>query len=138
MVFIHVVRTNLSVYWFSLAPVPKSILNKLRKMIFDFLWGSLGACKHYHLVDWKFLSRPIELGGWGIKNMEWFSISLRLKSLWLVLNGTGIWHKVITAKYLKNQTVEVWLRTKNFLVRGTLIFRNGFLNTLSWLGSSLG
>ena len=45
---------------------------------------------------------------------------------------------MISAKYFKNQSVEVWLREKHFLIRGTSIFWNGFLNTLSWLGRGLG
>ena len=37
LVLIRVVLTSLPVYWFALVPLPKSILNKLRKLIFSFL-----------------------------------------------------------------------------------------------------
>ena len=66
--------------------------------------------------------------------MDWFSASLRLKSLWMVLNGNGLWSLVITAKYLKKQSVVLWLRDKHFGIRGVLVFWRGFLQTLPWLG----
>ena len=43
--------------------------------------------KHkYHLVDWLTISKPYDLGGWNIRNLDWFSLALHTKSLWLVLN----------------------------------------------------
>ena len=69
-------------YWFALARCPKSILNALRKSIFSFLWGSSAGYQKPHLVSWETLSLPIEYGGWDIKNLEWFGISLRLESMW--------------------------------------------------------
>ena len=90
MVLIKAVLTGLVVYWFALARCPKSILNALRKLIFSFLWGSSVGHKLSHLVNWETLSLPIEFGGWDIKNLEWFGISLILKSMWKLLTGTGI------------------------------------------------
>ena len=40
LILIRAVLTGMPVYWFALAPVPKSILNRLRQFIFSFLWGS--------------------------------------------------------------------------------------------------
>ena len=52
LVLIRAVLTNLPVYWFELALIPVSILNKMRQMIFSFLWGSNKNKFHFHLVDW--------------------------------------------------------------------------------------
>ena len=112
---IRVVMSSMHVYWMALAPIPISILDRLRKLIFAFLWGSSEDKNKYHLMDWQLLSKPKDSGGWGIKNLAWFNISLRLKSLWMVLHGSGIWHQVIIAKYLKNGSVVSWLREKNSL-----------------------
>ena len=90
VVLIRAVLTGLAVYWFALARCPKSILITLCKLIYNFLWGSSGDHGLSHLVSWESLALPIEFGGWDIKNLEWFGISLRLKSLWLLLTGTGI------------------------------------------------
>ena len=67
LVLIKAVLTSLPVYWMDLVPVPQSILDKLRSMIFNFLWGSSAKNKKYHLADWYSLALPTSLGGWGIK-----------------------------------------------------------------------
>ena len=82
VILIKVVLTGLAVYWFPLARCPKSILTLLRRSIFSFLWGSSAEHQNSHLVNWESVSLPTEYGGWNIKNLEWFGISLRLKCLW--------------------------------------------------------
>ena len=59
LVLIRSVLTSLPVYWCALFPVPSSILDKLRKLIFSFLWGSSALKKKFHLIDWHLLARPI-------------------------------------------------------------------------------
>ena len=101
LVLIKAVLISFPVYWMALVHVPKSILDKLRSLIFSFLWGSSADSKKYHLVDWMSLYKPTSLSGWGIKHLGWFSLSLRLKRLWLAINGNGIWYNLLTEKYLK-------------------------------------
>ena len=125
------------VYWLALVPIPKSILDKLRKLIFSFLWGSSIEKRKYHLVDWLSLLQPTSLGGWGIKHLGWFSLSLHLKILWMVLKGTGIWHQIFSTKYLKNHSVVTWIRQKSFAVNGVSVIWKGFILTLSWAGRCL-
>ena len=93
---------GLAIYWSTLVGMPKTIMNYLRSSIFNFLWWYSYGNYRSHLVDWKTLSRPYDLGGWNIKNLDWFSTTLRLKSLWLVLNGEGIWSHIVKFKYLIN------------------------------------
>ena len=127
VVLVRAVLTGLVVYWFALERCPKSILNALRKLIFTFLWGSSVGHKLSHLVNSETLSRPVEFGGWDIKNLEWFGISLRLKSMWQLLTSTGTWSGIITHKYLKNRPLEDWIRGQNFSIVGTSYFWNGFI-----------
>ena len=51
LILIRVVMTSIPLYWFALARVPKSILNRLRKHMFDFLWGITTGSFRMHLVD---------------------------------------------------------------------------------------
>ena len=95
LILVQSVLSSIPVYWMGLAPIPTSILHKLRSIMFDFLWGSSDNKSRYHLVSWRDLSWPKELGGWGIKNIQWFSISLCLKNLWRVLHNEGLWHKFL-------------------------------------------
>ena len=96
LVLIKVVLTSIPVFWMALVPIPKSILGKLKSLILYFLWGSRGKKKKFHLANWTSLSKPTSQGGWGIKNLEWFSISLRIKTFWQALCSNGIWFKIIT------------------------------------------
>ena len=137
VVLIKVVLTGLAVYWYALARCPKSILNALHKLIFSFLWGSFEGHQLSHLVNWETLSLPIEFGGWDIKNLEWFGISLRLKSMWQLLIGTGIWSRIITHKYLKNRPLEDWIRGRTFCIIGTSYFWNGFIRIFEWITCQL-
>ena len=86
------------------------------------------------MVDWHKISRPYECGGWDIKNLEWFSLALRFKILWLILNGNGLWTTIIKFKYLKNKQVDEWI----FSVQGTSFFWNNFIRAISWLTRFLG
>ena len=90
VVLINSVLSGLDVYWFAMARCPQSILNRLRQVISSILWGSVEGHLKYHLASWDSISVPIECGGWGIKNLEWFGISLHLKNLWILVNGNGI------------------------------------------------
>ena len=120
-----------------LAPIPVSVINKLRSLAFAFLWGSSDNKRQYHLTNWREISWPKEYGGWGIKHLNWFSVALRLKNLWLVLQNDGLWHRVITNKYLKMGSVEAWLKDKKFLSRGVSAIWKGFFLSLPWLGRHL-
>ena len=138
VVLIKAVLTGLPVYWFSLERCPKSILNLLRRAIFSFLWGSSEDHQKIHLVCWKTVSAPIEYGGWDIKNLELFGISLRLKSMWQLLMGNGISSRIITHKYIKNIPLVEWIRARKFNVSGTSYFWNGFIRIVSWITGQLG
>ena len=67
LVLVQVVLSSLPVYWLALALIPASVLDRLRRLTFAFLWGSSGVNNKYHLANWQHLSWPKEAGGWGIK-----------------------------------------------------------------------
>ena len=112
LVLIQSVLSSIPVYWMALVPIPSSILDKLRKMIFSFFGGSSSKSKKIHLADWHLLARPTSHGGWGIKHLPSFSLSLRMKIFWLALKIKGIWHLLISVKYLKNKPLHSWFREK--------------------------
>ena len=120
-----------------LAPIPIYVLNKLRGLTFAFLWGSSRDKHRYHLTSWEHFSCPKDSSGWGIKNLHWFSIALRLKFFWSALNSTGIWNLLLSAKYMRNLPVHTWLREKNFSPRNVSIIWKGFLKTLPWIGKGI-
>ena len=131
LVLIRAVLSSIPIYWLSLIPIPSSILDKLRKVIFSFLWGSSVKHKKYHLVDWHILARPTSHGGWGIKHLPSFSLSLRMKSFWLAVHSKGIWNLLITTKYMKNKSFHLWLREKHFIFNNASIIWKGFIATIN-------
>ena len=137
LVLVRAVLTSLPVYWFALFPIPSAILDKLRKLIYSFLWGSSDKQKRYHLADWHLLARPTALGGWGIKNLPLFNISLRMKNFWFALHQPGIWNLLLKEKYMKHMAVHDWLRKKCFSIHNASIIWNGFLSTIHWIGYGL-
>jgi hypothetical protein len=86
---------------------------------------------------------PKVIGGWGILNIFYFSKSLAAITLWRVLMGEGVWHRVIIDKYLCNTNVITWLRSRSFQQSGVSKIWGGLLKVvylilhgLSWnLGS---
>jgi hypothetical protein len=56
-----------SVYWMSLAIIPASVLNQIRKVMFSFLWNGCSNKFHFHLCKWESLAKPKIFGGWGFQ-----------------------------------------------------------------------
>jgi hypothetical protein len=102
------------VYWISLAAIPRSILHRLRKILFNFLWKGNIDASHLHLANWDSLARPKRFGGWGLLNIYNFSSALAATTLWRVLTTEGLWQKVLKEKYLCSTTIDTWLHSDTF------------------------
>jgi hypothetical protein len=110
-----------------MAVVPISIMNLLRRMMYNFLWKRDSVSHHLHLCNWEKISVPKLMGGWGILNIFDFSKALAATTLWRVLMGKGIWHKIIMDKYLGNINVSTWLRSSSFIQNGVSKIWSGLL-----------
>jgi len=62
------------------------------------------------LVAWEKVARPKEWGGWGIKNLIDFSISLAAKSGWRIIKMENLWTRVVKRKYIDPVPLEEWIR----------------------------
>jgi hypothetical protein len=92
------------------------------------------------MCNWEQISLPKSFGGWGIHNIFDFSNSLAVNTLWRVLMGEGIWHRVVIKKYLHWATVINWLRSQYFKQTGMSRIWSGLLKViylilhgLSWI-----
>lgn len=103
-------------------------LDLIRKKTFNFLWQGNTESFVFHLVKWKTLSKPMCYGGWGVKNVFYFGKALSAKSLWRGLLGQGIWKIVIMDKYLRNRSIDEWLRDDQ---RGSWYMPNMWNNCMS-------
>ena len=50
LILVQAVLSKLPIYWLGLAPIPVSVLNRLRSITFAFLWGSTRNKHRYHLT----------------------------------------------------------------------------------------
>jgi len=140
LTLLKVVLSSQPIYWMSLVVVPGSVLKILRIRMFNFLWKRSGVSHEMYLCNWERLSLPFSFGGWGIRNIFYFSKSLAASTCWRVLMGEGIWHRVILDKYLYQTSVTNWFRSKTFKKNGLSRIELGLskvlfliLHGLSWI-----
>ncbi|CAM0954217.1 unnamed protein product [Alopecurus aequalis] len=70
-------------YYLTCFPLDKWAVKKIDKIRRSFLWaGDTEASGSKCLVNWKQVCAPRSLGGLGVKDMEAYSRSLRLRWLW--------------------------------------------------------
>jgi hypothetical protein len=87
-----------------------------------------------HLTSWDLISKPKDLGIWGIKYLKWFNIALILKTVWKGICGSGLWGEIIKAKYLRKINLIDWIRCFDMVVvTGSIVWR-GFVNHFHWIG----
>jgi hypothetical protein len=122
LVLLNAVISSITVYWASITKIPKGILHKIRKICFHFLWAGNIEKRSYPLVKWSTLSMPKALGGWGIKNLIWFSKSLVAKSLWRLLHNEMLWGKVLSSKCLQGKTFIDWIKMLEMLYTPRIFF----------------
>ena len=138
LLLITAVLQGILVYWFSLFKVLKGIIDKMRKMIFHFLWAGKQKSFKFHLVEWEAISKPQFLGGWGIKNLSFFNLALCAKCISRCLFDNGLWGKVIRVKYLKNIPLSIWLRNKCKTTTTSSEIWRSVTKTLPFIAGDLG
>jgi hypothetical protein len=67
--------------------------------------------KNMPLAKWLRKSNLKEVGG-GDQKKIFFSEALATSGLWTILFNKGLWGKLIRWKYLKEGTIEEWLKTR--------------------------
>jgi hypothetical protein len=136
------VLQSLPVYWLSLVKIPSSILHRIQLLISNFIWKGEKKSTGFHLTKWQNIARPKERGGWGIKNISWFTQSLAAKSCWRGLFGKGLWNSILNKKYLKGLDLISWLRREEHKFPVASIIWKNFMFSFPiikrWLAWSIG
>uniref|UniRef100_A0A453A0P5 Reverse transcriptase zinc-binding domain-containing protein n=1 Tax=Aegilops tauschii subsp. strangulata TaxID=200361 RepID=A0A453A0P5_AEGTS len=80
---INAVLTSITTYYLTMFAPSKWLIKRIDKLRRGFLWrGEDEAAGSHCAVNWKQVCSPTRFGGLGIKNLELFSRSLRLRWLW--------------------------------------------------------
>lgn len=91
---------SLPLYFMSLFPIPKGVIQKINKIQRTFLWSGSNDSKFMPLMAWKKLELPKFLGGLGIGNLHHRNLSLLLKWIWrFFFEPKALWRQVVQCKY---------------------------------------
>eukprot|EP00253_Pinus_taeda_P009549 PITA_09549 len=110
LTLIKSVLLAIPVYWAALTWVPKGTMDKIRRLCSRFLWDGSKENSVLPWVGWDKVVRPKDWGGWGIKNLPDFSLSLAAKSGWRLIKLDNLWTRVLKRKYIDPVPLEDWIR----------------------------
>lgn len=92
--------SSLPMYYMSLFPIPKGIIDKINKLQRQFLWSGNSGKTVLALASWDLLELPKIFGGLGCSSLLNRNLSLLFKWIWRYLHEPhALWHKIITEKY---------------------------------------
>ena len=122
----------------SLVWIPKSILEKTRKICANFLWSGRKEQLVLPRVKWVQIVMPKDMGGWGIKNINLFSKELVAKAGWRLLTTTILWKKVVYHKYISPVPLWDWIRNSVNITPGiSSIIWKAICDAFPLIGSGL-
>ena len=124
------------VYWMHFW-IPVGILERIRKICFKFLWSGNNEASGLPWSSWKVLANPKSLGGWGLKIPALFAKSLAAKSVWNLINGTGLWVQIAIQKYISRLTLLDWIRVDVKKKKGISICWKAALWSFDLIGQAL-
>ena len=109
----------------ALAWIPKSILNKTKRICSSFLWTRKKEQKVLPWVKWNQIARPKNLGGWGLKNTFLFAKALAAKVGWRLISTQSLWTEFIIQKYITPTPLLDWIRDmgNTSLPNGSIIWK---------------
>eukprot|EP00253_Pinus_taeda_P017420 PITA_17420 len=110
LTLIKSVLLAIPVYWAALTWVPKGVLEKIRRICSRFLWARSKESSVLPWVAWEKVARPKEWGGWGIKSLPDFKLSLAAKSGWRLIKMENLWTRTVKRKYIDPTPLEAWIR----------------------------
>lgn len=113
LTLVNSVLQAMPVFWAALTWIPKGILHKIKQLCSRFLWSGSKEDSVLPWVAWDKIARPKDWGGWGIKNLYDFSISLVAKSGWRLITSENLWTRVVKRKYIHPLPLEDWIRNSN-------------------------
>eukprot|EP00253_Pinus_taeda_P010845 PITA_10845 len=119
LTLIKSVLLAIPVYWVALTWIPKGVMEKIRRIYCRFLWAGSKESSGLPWVAWDKVARPKEWGGWGIKRLPEFSISLAAKSGWRLISMENLWTRVVKRKYIDPIPLEEWIRSQNKKVKNS-------------------
>lgn len=107
LTLVKAAAATIPAYTMEVILLPKSIISKMDRSIWNLLWGHREDKSHHmHLKAWEFVCIPKLKGGLGILKMETMNSALITKLAWQLATPTHrTWTKLVRAKYLRGKPV---------------------------------
>ncbi|XP_028123851.1 uncharacterized protein LOC114320952 [Camellia sinensis] len=94
------VTSALPVYYLSLFKMPEGVASELDKIQAKFLWGGSEQGRKIHMIKWEELSKRVNQGGLGIRQLRVANNCLLIKWWWRFgKENDALWKRVICSKY---------------------------------------
>ncbi|XP_074288914.1 uncharacterized protein LOC141614058 [Silene latifolia] len=98
---------GLNTFWCSSVLLPRHITKKISKLCKDFFWGIPCGERRHVFKSWKDISSPISAGGFNIKDLEIWNVSLLSRWVYLLAQThSGLWAHWLQHYVLKNS--DIW------------------------------
>jgi hypothetical protein len=88
-------------------------------------------------VRWDRIANPKALGGWGLKNIFFFSKALAEKCSWRLIKTSSLWTQVIHQKYIAPLSILDWVRSLNKSSAGASIIWKALIKDFDLVGMGL-
>ena len=93
-------------YMMSIFKIPEGLIDEIHTLMARFWWGSTDTQRKMHWSSWDALCKPKAMGGLGFRNLHVFNQALLAKQIWrLHVNQSSLLHKILKARYFKNDDV---------------------------------
>jgi len=102
---IQTVLSSMIFHSMSLHDLPKKTLKKIERIFRDFFWAGISKERRRAWVAWEDICKPKSEGGLGLKAIDEYMVSFRMKMAVRIHQGESIWAKFLLKKYgsLDNQ-----------------------------------
>jgi hypothetical protein len=95
---------GLLVYSFHIYLWPVNLLKKVDAWIRNFIWSGDILTKKVRTVGWKYVCRPLDSGGLGIRSVRSINESLILKLSWSLMASNDQWARLCHCRFLRNNS----------------------------------
>ena len=99
LILIKRVLQILPTHIFAAFTPPKSIINRLERIMANFFWGKGEGGLKYHWVKWDDCCRPTKEGGIGLRKFEDICSAFAVKSWWNLRTSDSLWSSFMRQKY---------------------------------------
>ena len=101
LILIKHVLSSIPIHTLSVFDIPGVVLDRLKRIFANFLWGDQEGTQKRHWISWDAISSTVEEGGLGIRKIKDVMLALRMKLAWRVQNSDSLWAKFMRAKHGK-------------------------------------